>query len=600
MRNILHIDMNAFFASVEQRSNPALRGRPMAVVGSERRGVVLSPSYEARAFGVKTGMMYHEARALCPEIVLVPASSGKYSHACEGLVEIWRSFTPLVELFSIDEAFLDVTGCEALFGDPVRIAVRIKERTWEETGLTCSVGIGPNKLLAKLGSDMQKPDGLVLITPDDIPAVMEDLPVKEICGIGPNLTRHLAALGVRTCGELSHAPLRKLTQRFGIVGERLRNMGRGIDDDPVVPLEEQEAEEAKSMGHSMTLAEDCSDRMELERHILHLSEKVGRRLRRGGYQGSTVSLVLRSSDFHTFSRRRRLRHPVNHGLDIHAAAAAIFRDVEIDKPVRLVGVSVSDLDRHATLEDYAAAKARIYRHCRTAVINRGDALVRRMVGASQKQVSFGLDAPQGANYGLIEHAGEHWLACGGERLLKVSELRIRGTHNIANALAALALGAAAGLPRAALLAAVREFAGLPHRMQYVGSYRGVEYYDDSKGTNLGATLAAVAGVSRPLVLIAGGDGKHQDFAPLAPALVGKARAVVLLGKDAAVIETALAGRVPTLRVTDMDAAVTQAAQRALPGDWVLLSPACSSLDMFDNFEHRGRVFAAAVGRLGHG
>ncbi len=347
MKNIFHIDMNAFFASVEQRSDPALRGRPMAVVGSAKRGVILSPSYEARAFGVKTGMMYHEARRLCPGIVLVPATSAKYSHACEGLVEIWRGFTPLVELFSIDEAFLDVTGCEALFGDPVRIAIRIKERIWEKTGLTCSIGIGPNKLLAKLGSDMQKPDGLVLITPEDVPAVMEDLPVKEICGIGPNLTRHLASMGIRTCGELGRTPLRRLTARFGVVGERLRDMGRGADDDPVVPLEAQEAEEAKSMGHSMTLAQDCSDRTALERHILHLSEKVGRRLRRGAYRGRTVSLVLRFADFHTFSRQKRLRHAVNHGLDIHAAAMGIFRGIELTQPVRLVGVGVSGLERHA-------------------------------------------------------------------------------------------------------------------------------------------------------------------------------------------------------------------------------------------------------------
>lgn len=347
MRSILHIDMNAFFASVEQRSDPVLRGRPMAVIGSERRGVILSPSYEARAFGVKTGMMYHEARRLCPGIVLVPAASSKYSHACEGLVAIWREFTPLVELFSIDEAFLDVTGCEALFGDPVRTAIRIKERIWERTGLTCSIGIGPNKLLAKLGSDMQKPDGLVLITPGDVPQVMEDLPVKELCGIGPNLTRRLAALGIRTCGELGRTPLGRLTARFGVVGERLRDMGRGEDDEPVMPLEAQEEEEAKSMGHSMTLAEDCTDRTALERHILHLAEKVGRRLRRGGYRGRTVSLVLRFADFHTFSRQRRLRHAVNHGLDIHAAAMGIFRGLELAQPVRLVGVGVSGLERRA-------------------------------------------------------------------------------------------------------------------------------------------------------------------------------------------------------------------------------------------------------------
>src|SRR5512143_1939273 len=146
MKTILHIDMNAFFASVEQRADPSLRGKAMAVVGSEHRGVILSPSYEARAFGVKTGMMYWEARQKCPEIVLVPAESAKYSYACERLIEIWKAFTPLIELFSIDEAFLDVTGCDARFGDPVRIAIQIKERIWEEAGITCSVGIGRKKL----------------------------------------------------------------------------------------------------------------------------------------------------------------------------------------------------------------------------------------------------------------------------------------------------------------------------------------------------------------------------------------------------------------------------------------------------------------------
>jgi DNA polymerase-4 len=317
----------------------------MAVVGSAHRGVVLSPSYEARAYGVKTGMTYWEARQQCPELILTPADSAKYSHACEGLLQLWKDFTPLVELFSIDEAFLDVTGCEALFGDPVRIAIRIKERIWSETGLTCSIGIGPNKLLAKLGSDLQKPDGLVLIAPDDVGDVLEDLPVQEICGIGPNLTRALSGMGLHTCGELSRAPLRKLIARFGIIGERLRNMGLGIDDDPVEPSNAQEEEEARSMGHSMTLDEDCSDITMIERHILQLSEKVGRRLRRGSYTGRTVTLVLRYADFHTFSRQRRLRHAVDHGLDVYAAAADILRDIPFSQPIRLVGVSVSGLER---------------------------------------------------------------------------------------------------------------------------------------------------------------------------------------------------------------------------------------------------------------
>lgn len=343
MRSILHIDMNAFFASVEQRANPALRGRPMAVIGSEKRGVILSPSYEARAFGVRTGMLYHEARQLCSRIAFVPADPAKYSHTCKKLIRIWEQFTPVVELFSIDEAFLDVTGCEALFGDPVRIALLIKEAVWEQERLTCSVGIGPNKLLAKLGSDLVKPDGLVLISPEDVEEVMEHLPVKELCGIGPNLTRQLAALGIKTCGELGRAPLRQLTARFGVVGERLRDMGRGRDDAPVLSLLEQEAADAKSVGHSMTLDRDCGDRELLERHILQLSEKVGRRLRRGGYEGGTVTLTLRYADFETFSRQRKMPHGLCHGLDIHAAASAIFQDIELLQPVRLVGVSVSSL-----------------------------------------------------------------------------------------------------------------------------------------------------------------------------------------------------------------------------------------------------------------
>lgn len=347
MRSILHIDMNAFFASVEQRADPALRGKAMAVVGSERRGVVLSPSYEARAFGVKTGMTYWEARQKCPELILTIADSAKYSSACERLLWIWRDFTPLVELFSIDEAFLDVTGCEALFGDPVRTAIRLKERIWNETGLTCSIGIGPNKLLAKLGSDMQKPDGLVLISPDDVAGVLEDLPVKELCGIGPNLTRTLSGMGIHTCGELGRAPLGRLIAQFGVIGERLRDMGRGIDDDPVFAAQAESEGEAKSMGHSMTLTEDCSDITVIERHILQLSEKVGRRLRRGSYTGRTVTLVLRYSDFHTFSKQRRLRRAVDHGLDVYAAATGLLQETPLLQPIRLVGVSVSGLEQNA-------------------------------------------------------------------------------------------------------------------------------------------------------------------------------------------------------------------------------------------------------------
>lgn len=347
VRSILHVDMNAFFASVEQRANPALRGKAMAVGGSEKRSIILSPSYEARAYGVRTGMTYWEARNMCPGIIFVPADSAKYSSACEELIEIWKDFTPLVELFSIDEAFLDVTGCDALFGDPVQVAILIKERIWSEMGLTCSIGIGPNKLLAKLGSDMQKPDGLVLISPGDVQEVLQDLEVSELCGIGPSLTRSLAGMGIHTCGELGRAPLRQLVSRFGIIGERLRDMGLGIDDEPVVSSQSRSEGDARSMGHSMTLAVDCFDTSLIEHCILQLSEKVGRRLRRGSYHGRTVSLTLRYADFHTFSRQKKLPLSVNHGLDVYAAAREILREIRITQPVRLVGVSVSSLEKNA-------------------------------------------------------------------------------------------------------------------------------------------------------------------------------------------------------------------------------------------------------------
>jgi DNA polymerase-4 len=348
MKHILHVDMNAFFASVEQRADPRLRGLPMAVIGSEHRGVILSPSYEARAFGVRTGMLYHEARQACPEIALVTADPEKYACVCRRLIRIWERFTPKVELFSIDEAFLDVTGCDDLFGDPVRIAMMLKEKVWKEEALTCSIGIAPNRLLAKLGSDMLKPDGLVLICPEDIPGVLQDLPVGRLCGVGPHLTRALAALGIRTCGELGRAPLGMLAARFGIAGQRLRNMGLGIDSDEVSTSEEQEQDEVKSIGHSMTLDRDATDREELERCMFHLSEQVGRRARRGGYSGRTVTLTVRYADFRTFSRQRRLDHGIRDGLDIFTSVRGLFRAIRLEQPVRLIGVALSNLDRALT------------------------------------------------------------------------------------------------------------------------------------------------------------------------------------------------------------------------------------------------------------
>ncbi|HYL02325.1 MAG TPA: UDP-N-acetylmuramoyl-L-alanine--D-glutamate ligase [Steroidobacteraceae bacterium] len=263
----------------------------------------------------------------------------------------------------------------------------------------------------------------------------------------------------------------------------------------------------------------------------------------------------------------------------------------------VLNVSADHLDRYASLGEYAAAKARIFARCDTAVVNLDDPLVLAMPRTVRRTLSFSLRAAIGADYAVASHRGEWWLTRAGRALLPVAAMKIKGLHNAANALAALALGEALELPQAAMLAELTEFAGLPHRSQWVAEVRGVTYINDSKGTNVGATLAAVGGMAGPLVMIAGGDGKSQDFAPLAAAFRGKVRHTVLIGRDAPLIARALAGVCPLETCRSLPEAVQAAARAAQPGDTVLLSPACASLDMFRDYSERGAVFTAAVGEL---
>ena len=261
----------------------------------------------------------------------------------------------------------------------------------------------------------------------------------------------------------------------------------------------------------------------------------------------------------------------------------------------VLNVSPDHMDRYATLKAYAASKARIYANSETAVVNADEPEVVRMPRAGQRVISFSLQDPK-ADYCLLTPSSDDapWLARRGDALLPLSALRISGRHNAANALATLALGDALRLPITPMLDELRDFTGLAHRSQWVADIGQVRYINDSKGTNVGATLAAVGGLAGPLVVIAGGDGKGQDFSPLAAAFRGKVRTTVLLGRDAGLIETALAGVCNTARVDSMEEAVHAAARVAQPGDTVLLSPACSSLDMFRDYAQRGEVFAAAV------
>lgn len=267
----------------------------------------------------------------------------------------------------------------------------------------------------------------------------------------------------------------------------------------------------------------------------------------------------------------------------------------------VLNVSEDHMDRYTGLAAYHLAKHRIFRGAQQVVFNRDDALTRPLVADQLPCWSFGLSRPDFRGFGLIEQGGQSWLAFEFKALMPTADLKIRGAHNQANALAALALGHAVGLPMPAMLSALREFAGLPHRCQWLGQYAGVDYYDDSKATNVGAALAAIEGFASDLqgkqVLIAGGDGKGADFSALLGPVARHCRAVILLGRDAPLLEKLFAGHVAVQRVATLDEAVVAAAAAAEPGDVVLLSPACASLDMFRNFEERGRLFADAVGRL---
>jgi UDP-N-acetylmuramoylalanine--D-glutamate ligase len=263
----------------------------------------------------------------------------------------------------------------------------------------------------------------------------------------------------------------------------------------------------------------------------------------------------------------------------------------------VLNISPDHLDRYASVEEYAAAKARVFAKSETIVINADDPRVAAMIQPRKRIVRFGLRDPSDEQFfGLCKRGDATWFAKGGAPLMDVAELRIQGRHNWSNALAALALGDAAGMMMPGMLHALREFKGLPHRMQWVGAAHGVTWYDDSKGTNVGATLAALSGAPGRVVLIAGGEGKGQDFAPLREGVAGKARAVVLIGRDANLIEAALGDAAPLVHAADMNDAVARAHELARPGDCVLLSPACASFDMFKNYAHRGEVFAAEAQR----
>jgi len=342
-RIILHIDMNAFFASVEQQADPTLKGKPVIVgTGLELRGVVSTSSYEARHYGVKSGMPLREALKLCPHAILIPVDPPKYESVSKRVMDIFFRYTPLVEVFSVDEAFLDVTGSLRLFGSVENIVDKIKRDIKKELGVTCSSGLGPNKLLAKLASGMDKPDGFARIMEEDVPLLSKKLPTSELCGIGPGLTKSLKALNIITMKDLAECDETILVERFGIMGRKLHLMGLGEDPSPVLPYFHYE--DAKSMGHSTTFKEDICDIMLIKSRLLWLSEKVGRRLRKVRMRGKKVTIVVRYSDFTTVSKGRSILQFINDGYQIYRCGLEIMKSLLIPKrDVRLIGVSVSRL-----------------------------------------------------------------------------------------------------------------------------------------------------------------------------------------------------------------------------------------------------------------
>ncbi len=334
--------MDAFFASVEQHDNPALRGKPV-IVGSpaEQRGVVAAASYEAREFGVHSAMPSGEAARRCPDAIFVPPNGKRYSQVSQQIFEIFERFTPLVEPLSVDEAFLDVTGSEALFGSGVEIAEKIRSAIKAETGLTASVGVAPNKFLAKLASDMDKPDGVTVVpvARDAIIAFLAPLPVGRIWGVGAVMQRRLEAAGIHTIGDLQGTPSPVLARLMGAhAADHLRQLAYGEDTREIVTEREE-----KSISKEHTFAKDVTDVKVLEGVLLSLIDEVGGRLRAKERYAGVIRLKLRWQGFRTISRQRQLRPPCCDAFSLRQAALAIFNDEPINQPVRLIGIGVSGL-----------------------------------------------------------------------------------------------------------------------------------------------------------------------------------------------------------------------------------------------------------------
>jgi len=337
---ILHVDMDAFYASVEVLKDPALSGKPVVVGGSGPRGVVMSASYEAREHGVRSAMPSARARRLCPGIVFVPPDFSSYQAYSIRLREVLLSFTPHVEPISLDEAFLDVAGATTLFGDPPEIARRVRARVREELELTCSVGVAPNKFLAKLASARAKPDGLLVVPAGAVEGFLHPLPVEALWGVGEKTHAVLERLGVRTVGELAGTPLRVLERTLGdLSAGHLSELAGGRDDRTVVPYEPP-----KQVSHEETFDRDLDEDEQVLRELLRLSHRVGARLRKEGFRARTITLKVRLASFTTLTRSRTLPDATDTASDLYRIAGELFTGLPPGRRrIRLLGVASSGL-----------------------------------------------------------------------------------------------------------------------------------------------------------------------------------------------------------------------------------------------------------------
>lgn len=358
-RSILHVDMDAFYASIEQRDNPELRGKPVVVGGGSNRGVVAAASYEARRFGIRSAMPMAEAIRRCPELCRVRPRMSRYKSVSERIFAVFAEFTPIVEGLSLDEAFLDITASVALFGDPDKIAMAIKRRILDETGLTASVGVAENKLVAKIASDLDKPDALTIVWPEDYEARLDPLPVAVIPGIGPKTQKRLAAAGISSVRDLRTADDRVLEPIFGRFTRKTRDRASGRDARLVTPSRAE-----KSISAEETYDSDLASREALERELLRLSERTAGRLRKSGLAAGTVQIKIRQSDFKTFTRQRSIKPPANGTDQLYAVARRLLESWLERNPgarIRLLGVGCSNLapaeqyDLFAEAPDQAAA-----------------------------------------------------------------------------------------------------------------------------------------------------------------------------------------------------------------------------------------------------